>query len=192
MKKAAEVSLGGFARTRCFSSCLAAPPGLVLEDAGNRHVRPRAFDAIAVAIAILPAKQASARGRYRGPRRFLGWLRWLAQARHDKVTLSGALVAVKKFFATFLTARAHCAYSPNGRSARGEPYAGPRTRAHRIHARVSRGERPQVPAELLAALGRRQRAQTSRKSRCAAARVSAQPETVSEKLAPNMRTPFLS
>jgi hypothetical protein len=97
MKKAAEVSQGGFAGTRCFSSCLAAPPGLVLEDAGNRHVRPRAFAAIAVAIAILTAKQASARDRYRGPRRFL---RWLAQARHDKVTLSGALVAVKKFFAT--------------------------------------------------------------------------------------------
>jgi hypothetical protein len=97
MKKAAVVSQGGFAGTRCFSSCLAAPPGLVLEDAGNRHVRPRAFDAIAVAIAILPAKQASARGRYRGPRRFL---RWLAQARHDRLTLSGALDPVKKFFAT--------------------------------------------------------------------------------------------
>jgi hypothetical protein len=42
----------------------------------------------------LIANQTSAAGRYRGPR---GFGRWLAQGRHDQVTLSAALVAVKKF-----------------------------------------------------------------------------------------------
>jgi hypothetical protein len=58
----------------------------VLENAGIRHGRPRAFDAI--------AKEASAAGRNRGLR---GYGRWLAQGRHDQVTLSAALVAVKDF-----------------------------------------------------------------------------------------------
>ena len=83
----------------CFSSRLAAPPGLVLEDAGNRHVRPRAFGVIDAEVPTLTAaKQTSARRRYARPRRFA---RWLAQDRHDQITLSAPLVAVKKNFGEF-------------------------------------------------------------------------------------------